>query len=711
MAENFNIQVLTTAAYSPWSNGVAERHNQTLTSTLLKIRADNNIDWETGLSWALMAKNSMHNEQGFSPHQLVFGKSPNLPSVVSDMPPALEGTSMSSVVGKHITALHTARKAYAESECSEKIRRALRKKAPSSTEKFCTGDMVYYKRIDSPEWKGPGVVIGQDGAVTFVRHGGTCIRVHHSRLQKITRQAEIEEDLELKGFQSEQGSVSVDKNSKNILEDNYETSDDDYGPEAGSDKYALHQQQTLLSKIKIGQEVKFMQNGISHTAQILSRAGKVTGKYVHWYNVQFSEPGDKAGKQGSVNLSKVDILEVRNVESLSGSSHDNVFNIEDVSFDKAKLEELESWKRNEVYVEVKDEGQRCVSTKWICTLKENAEGIQPKACLVARGFEELDKDLPKDSPTCSSESLRLIIAMFAQNKWQPFSMDIKTAFLQGSLLSRELYVRPPLEANAGGTVWKLKKCVYGLADASLYWYTRVKQVMKECGGQMSTVDPAVFFWPDNIGGVKGVLACHVDDFILGGNSDFMQTVVPAIRSELCVGREQSSSFRYLGMELLQFRPGELYLHQEEYAKTIHPMILTWARRQQTDSPLSEEETNIYRSKVGQILWLARQSRPDLMFDSSTLAAGVKNATVQNVVELNKVIRKMQAERVVLKFQHLGNTELQQLVVFSDSSLGNLSDGATQGGHLIVLMGAERKIFTHSLAVKTNKACCKEHLGC
>ena len=35
------------------------------------------------------------------------------------------------------------------------------------------------------EWKGPGIVIGQDGVVIFVRHGGTYVRVHHSRLRKV----------------------------------------------------------------------------------------------------------------------------------------------------------------------------------------------------------------------------------------------------------------------------------------------------------------------------------------------------------------------------------------------------------------------------------------------------------------------------------------------------------------------------------------------
>lgn len=46
-------------------------------------------------------------------------------------------------------------------------------------------DKVYYKRVDCTEWKGPGVVIGQDGAVIFIRHGGIYVRVHRSRLRKV----------------------------------------------------------------------------------------------------------------------------------------------------------------------------------------------------------------------------------------------------------------------------------------------------------------------------------------------------------------------------------------------------------------------------------------------------------------------------------------------------------------------------------------------
>ena len=65
-------------------------------------------------------------------------------------------------------------------------------------------------------------------------------------------------------------------------------------------------------------------------------------------------------------------------------------------------------------------------------------------------------------------------------------MDIKTVFLQGNYLERDFLTQPPKEANAKGKIWRLKKCVYGINDASLHWYKKVREVVTGAGGRLLT---------------------------------------------------------------------------------------------------------------------------------------------------------------------------------------------------------------------------------
>ena len=76
---------------------------------------------------------------------------------------------------------------------------------------------------------------------------------------------------------------------------------------------------------------------------------------------------------------------------------------------------------------------------------------------------------------------------------------------------------------------KFNKYVYGLA-----WYCRVKDVLMECCANISKVDPAVFYWQNECNDVHGILACHVDDFIWGGDQSFVDIVIPKLRSVFCV---------------------------------------------------------------------------------------------------------------------------------------------------------------------------------
>ena len=93
----------------------------------------------------------------------------------------------------------------------------------------------------------------------------------------------------------------------------------------------------------------------------------------------------------------------------------------------------------------------------------------------------------KDSPTCSTENLRLVLALKTLRSWKIHSRDIKSAFLQSKPSEREVLLKPPKEVSIN-KVWKLYTTV---------WYLSVKEELINRGGVKSRHDDAIFFWHNN----------------------------------------------------------------------------------------------------------------------------------------------------------------------------------------------------------------------
>ena len=132
-----NVRLITTAAESPFQNGLCERMHAVTDMMLLKLQEDNaKTDSQTLLCMANMACNSLQMWNGFSSHQLAFGKNPKLPGIITS----------SEIFAKHLIALHDSRQACIQTESNERIRRAWRGKVRATEEIYERGDMVYYKR-------------------------------------------------------------------------------------------------------------------------------------------------------------------------------------------------------------------------------------------------------------------------------------------------------------------------------------------------------------------------------------------------------------------------------------------------------------------------------------------------------------------------------------------------------------------------------------
>ena len=48
-----------------------------------------------------------------------------------------------------------------------------------------SGDNVYYKRQAAHMWHGPARILGRDGQMYLIKHGGFHIRVHPCRLEHV----------------------------------------------------------------------------------------------------------------------------------------------------------------------------------------------------------------------------------------------------------------------------------------------------------------------------------------------------------------------------------------------------------------------------------------------------------------------------------------------------------------------------------------------
>ena len=79
---------------------------------------------------------------------------------------------------------------------------------------------------------------------------------------------------------------------------------------------------------------------------------------------------------------------------------------------------------------------------------------------------------------------------------------------------------PPKDVKKEGLIWKLKKPLYRLNDASRKFWLRVKEVFAEIGLKRLEGDEAYYYKYNKDGELEGMVSTHVDDFNLGGFQDF-----------------------------------------------------------------------------------------------------------------------------------------------------------------------------------------------
>ncbi|GJT52053.1 putative ribonuclease H-like domain-containing protein [Tanacetum coccineum] len=189
-------------------------------------------------------------------------------------------------------------------------------------------------------------------------------------------------------------------------------------------------------------------------------------------------------------------------------------------------EELLQFKLQQVWILVDlPFGKKAIGTKWVFRNKRDERSIvvKNKARLVAQGHRQ-EEGIDYDevfAPVARIEAIRLFLAFASYMGFLVYQMDVKSAFLYGTI-REEVYVhQPPGFVNSAhpNKVYKVVKAFYGLHQAPRAWYETLSSFLLENGFRSGTIDKTLFI-KKNKSDVM-LVQVYVDDIIFGSTKKSM----------------------------------------------------------------------------------------------------------------------------------------------------------------------------------------------
>ncbi|CAC5368587.1 unnamed protein product [Mytilus coruscus] len=248
---------------------------------------------------------------------------------------------------------------------------------------------------------------------------------------------------------------------------------------------------------------------------------------------------------------------------------------------------------------------------------------------------------------------------------------IKSAFLQGKILDRDVFLKPPPESNSKkGRIWRLKHCLYGLKDGARQFYFSAREELLSLGCKQCSLDLAVFVKHTDQR-LSGIICCHVDDFLQSGDEQF-EEVMRKLRTRFVAGKIEEKNFSYVGSQIHQNKSG-IILDHSTYMKKIDNTTIEPSRAAMKQDVLNTSEQTLYRKLIGQINLAVQVSRPDLSFEMKDMSTKLKEGTVAHLIRAIK----------------------------ADTSLGNISNGTgSTESHVIWIV--DNKSNSCPITWKANK---------
>ena len=212
-----------------------------------------------------------------------------------------------------------------------------------------------------------------------------------------------------------------------------------------------------------------------------------------------------------------------------------------------------------------------ITGKWIFKHKTRADGSleRYKARWVVRGFNQrAGVDYGETfSPVVKPATIRTVLTLAASRGWPVHQLDVKNAFLHGTL-AEEVYCLQPagfVDASKPDHVCRLSKSLYGLKQAPRGWFLRFAGFLATIGFSATRSDSSLFTFTR--GQDAAFLLLYIDDIVLTASSTaLLQHIITQLTGEFAM-KDLGDLHYFLGIRVTRSTAG-FFLSQQQYAEEI-----------------------------------------------------------------------------------------------------------------------------------------------
>jgi len=296
------------------------------------------------------------------------------------------------------------------------------------------------------------------------------------------------------------------------------------------------------------------------------------------------------------------------------------------------------------------------------------------------------------SPVVKPATVRTVLSLALSRRWPVHHLDVKNAFLHGTLAEIVYCVQPAgfEDSTHPDFVCRLNKSLYGLKQAPRAWYSRFATYLLSIGFVEAKSDSSLFVFQH--GSDTVYLLLYVDDIVLTASStELLRRIIEALQREFSM-KDLGELHHFLGMQVQRSGDGML-LSQRQYmmdildragmtdCKPCSTPVDTNPKMAADGDPVADASD--FRSLTGALQYLTF-TRPDIAYAVQQVCLHMHDPREPHLLALKRILRYIKGTL------HLGlllrPSSTPDFVVYTDADWAGCPDTRKSTSGYAVFLG-------------------------